>query len=135
MKWLTLAFSLFVFGVIVAVDAGYLRAQVRLVHSIPLGDKIAHFLLIGILGFLISLMAIRSQPDSQKKRTALLSGLTLIVIFSLEEASQSMFPGRNPSLADLLADCVGIALGACLALNVNTKRGSESTPAKHVGKS
>lgn len=74
---------------------------------LPIGDKIAHVALYGVLGAALawSRWSGRGRPSH-----ALLLGLGLLYGVS-DEWHQSFVPGRTASLADLAADAVGVSLG------------------------
>jgi VanZ family protein len=122
MKWLTVAFSLFIAAIIVTADMGVLNGPLRVLHRIPLGDKAGHFFLIGILSFLVTASSIRSLPHRDPGRVALSIGSMLALIFTLEEASQILIRGRNASLEDLLANYAGILVFGLAAWKIHQKR-------------
>ena len=71
-------------------------------------DKWVHFSLFALLGYL----AVRAwQLKSQRQRW-------LLVIFGCAlatECLQNWIPGRSPSVADLIADFLGLCLGATIS--------------------
>jgi len=110
--------------IIVLADLGFLRGQVDFIHSIPFGDKIGHFLLIGIFTFLIVSSVLKSGIEWNPRTAVFFTILLLAVFFSLEEASQIMFPGRHAGWDDLLANYTGIVVFSLLAWYINKKRTS-----------
>lgn len=116
LKIITLLFALFILAVILLADTGKLPGFLQFVHSVPYGDKAGHFLLVGILCFLMSRTAIRSFPQRRPKQVAALVCLGLAIVFGLEEASQILILERNASLFDWLADVMGIVVFGWLAL-------------------
>jgi VanZ family protein len=121
-KWLALLFSLFIVAVIILADAGLLAGQLAAMHALPMGDKIGHFMLIGLLAFLIILSLISELPDRDPKRIALVVAILLALIFGIEEASQGPIRGRDANIADLAANYAGIAVFSWLSLKVKLKR-------------
>jgi len=79
----------------------------QLAGSVPLGDKLGHFLLMGmlvlVLNYLLRGRSLRIGPVSMLLGT--LAGAALILF---EELSQQWIPFRTFSLADLCADALGV---------------------------
>lgn len=121
-KWLAIGFAIFVVLVILFADLGYLQGALAALHEFPFGDKIGHFLLIGILCFLIISSLIQAYPSWNPKWIAFAAIFALAVVFTLEEASQGPIRGRHASLGDLSANYAGILYFGILALRVNKKR-------------
>jgi VanZ family protein len=112
----TAAFAVVLVAIIVAADRDGLPLLIQRVYTYPAGDKVGHVTLFGGLAFLAALGFTR--------RTRLLGGLVpvstvvIVVLVTLEEASQAWFPGRTASVWDLLASYVGIAGGMLAASRV-----------------
>jgi VanZ family protein len=75
-------------------------------------DKVVHFFIFGILMFL-SCYALKKTHDYTGKpvrfiRIALLYSLALGIVIEL---IQQYVPGRGPSVADVVANSIGVALG------------------------
>jgi VanZ family protein len=77
------------------------------VDWLPIGDKIAHVALYGVLG---GALAWSRWSERGRPVHAVLLGLGLLYAVS-DEWHQSFVPGRTASLADLAADAVGLFLG------------------------
>jgi hypothetical protein len=107
-------FALFIGSVIYAADMGIGQRFFDFVRSFPLGDKISHFCLMGIMSALANLAArrrrIRLGPISFGLGTAI-----VVAVVVAEEISQIWVPGRTFDLFDLAADFLGIACGEILA--------------------
>jgi VanZ family protein len=116
MKWIAVLFSFFIVLVIVLADLDALPQVFSAVYRIPYGDKIGHFVLFGILNYLLTLFWIGSLPRLDAKRVALSVGLILVIVLAAEEVSQQFFPKRTYSLLDLSAGYAGIVLGGWIAL-------------------
>ncbi len=114
---ITVLFAVFILTVILLADTGRMPGILQFVHAIPFGDKLGHFLLIGILSFLLCKTAVRAFPHKQPQQVAALVCLGLAVVFGVEEASQSLIRVRNASFLDLLADWAGIALFGWLSVH------------------
>lgn len=117
MKWITFLFFLFIILIIVLADRGQLGI-LKLVNRIPYGDKAGHFILYGILSFLIDLTLFRSFPLQSPRLVAVISGLTLAVFIGLEEFSQQYFAERTFSLRDLIASYLGVIFFSWMALKI-----------------
>lgn len=88
MIWFTLLFSLFLFALIILADMGKLEFLLWIMNHFPLGDKMAHFFLVGILSFLVNRTAMRLLPTKSTKWVSMTVTLILVVIFTIEEISQ-----------------------------------------------
>jgi VanZ family protein len=119
MKWLTILFIVFIIVVIVFANNGKL-GSLHFIYDFPNGDKAGHFILFGILAFLLDLTVFQALPYADRKRVAVMIGLILALLIGLEEFSQKFIPERTCSLFDLLASCVGVFFFSWLALK--TKR-------------
>jgi len=122
MKWLAILFTLFILLIILFADLGFLNGPQRVMKSLPFGDKIGHFALIGTLSFLVISSLIQALPQQDPKQVAVIAGLILLFIFTVEEASQGPIRGRDASLADLSANYAGILVFSYLAWISNNKR-------------
>lgn len=123
MKWITILFALFIILIIVLADRGQL-GFLNLVNQIPYGDKAGHFILYGILTLLIDLTLFRWIPLQSPKLVAVLSGVTLALLISLEEFSQQYFVSRTYSLRDLIASYLGVIFFSWVALQVRWRQSS-----------
>ncbi|MGC8857073.1 MAG: VanZ family protein [Anaerolineae bacterium] len=84
-------------------------------EDFPHGDKVGHFLLFGILSFLINLTTLRSLRILTPRRVAVTVSLLLALALGIEEWSQHFFPARTFDLWDLCFSLLGVGLGAWLA--------------------
>ncbi len=117
MKWLTILFAVFIIVVIVLANNGKL-GSVHFIYDFRNGDKAGHFILFGILTFLLDLTFFQTFPHADRKRIAIMIGLILAFLIGLEEFSQKYFPGRTFSLFDLFASYAGVSFFSWLALKV-----------------
>jgi len=112
----TVLFTLFLFALIVLADMGKLEFLLWIMNRFPLGDKIAHFFLVGILSFLVNRTVMRLlSPRQSPKLILMIATLFLLVIFTIEEISQIPIMNRDASLSDLAANYAGILFFAFLA--------------------
>ena len=119
MKLLTILFAAFILLIILLADTGNL-GFLAIVYRIPYADKLGHFLLYGILTLLINLTLFRSLPDRKRIRSAMLSGLILILLIGLEEFSQRSFSSRTFGLDDLSASYLGVIFFSWLAIKTKS---------------
>ncbi|MEJ2726297.1 MAG: VanZ family protein, partial [Deltaproteobacteria bacterium] len=86
----------------------YLSSQTDLPaqHLFRGEDKLAHFLVFGILGFLVAGSLGPRYAETPLKGTLLII-LVVIGYGALDEAHQYFVPGRDTSVMDLTADAVG----------------------------
>src|SRR5258707_14421311 len=108
-------FALLIGSVIYAADMGIGQRYFDIVRSFPFGDKISHFVLMGIMSALANL-----ATRGRRARFGPISpgvGTTIVAIVVVaEEISQLWIPGRNFDLFDLAADFLGITCGELLAV-------------------
>jgi VanZ family protein len=75
-----------------------------------MADKVAHICEYGVLGLLL-VRALRTLP---RLRSVLLAGVAAVAIGTCigtsDELFQSLVPGRDSSVFDLIADTVGLSL-------------------------
>lgn len=128
MKWLAILFTAFIVAVIALADMGQLPSFLRVYERIPYGDKIGHFVLIGILGFLAVSTSLETLPHRDPGRVAVIAALILALIFTLEEASQGPIAGRDASWKDLFANYAGITVFSFLAYRLKTRGESTTRP-------
>ena len=120
MKRWAIFFGLFIVLVIILADTGHLGALGE-VYDFPGGDKVGHFVLFGLLSFVINLSVFQARPLDDKKRLALITSLMMALFVGLEEYSQRFFPVRSSDIFDFLASGVGIACFAWLAVKLKLK--------------
>ena len=123
MKWLAILFGILGVVIIVLADAGTLPRYLGPVYDFPNGDKVGHFLLYGILVFLIDLTLFQALPPSsslgtRRKLLAVKCGLILALIITVEEFSQQYFPHRTFDLIDLTFSYLGVIFFSWLALKI-----------------
>jgi len=121
-KWLfpaTALFSLFILAIVLAANTGNFPYPLQPLYDFPGGDKAGHFILFGILSFSLNKSALTLFPKRSPVRLVLSISLPLSILIGLEEWSQSLFPSRTTSLADLLASYAGVLVFALLAIWLN----------------
>ena len=111
---LTLAYLVAILVLIVAADRGTLPRWVSLIRRIPMGDKVAHFGLYGMLALLFNL-CLQSKTIVAGGVRCLLGSLVILVFTTLEESTQLFFQKRTFDLIDLCANLSGILILGRLA--------------------
>ncbi len=84
------------------------------VGKIPFGDKIGHFLLMGIFAFLLNL-ALNAKTVRLSFFRYLAGSLIVFGLVTIEEFSQMFVSGRTFEVNDLLFDYAGIFIFGELA--------------------
>lgn len=102
-------FSLFIIVIIIQSNRGGCDIC-RIVKAIPLGDKVGHAGLFGLLVFLIGI-ARTWRVYSWKSFLFLSSSMILAIAVALEEVSQSFFASRTADPWDLVASWIGVYFG------------------------
>jgi VanZ family protein len=115
-KWAVLL-SVLVVSVIVLVDLQKL-GPLRVVYSVPHGDKVAHFALFGLLSMSLNLAAFETWPRVRRLALAWRVSGVLAVLMAMEELSQTLLPARTASVWDVAAGYLGVALFTWMALRV-----------------
>lgn len=125
LRFVTASFVCAMLLILLLADQGTMPAFIGRLYAFPHGDsevlfrKVGHFLLMGLLSFLVNLTLARTRIARQKTsfswRNLLLASLVLSVIVTIEEFSQVLFRSRSFSLSDLFFSLLGIWFFACLA--------------------
>lgn len=108
-KIITLIYVFILTGIVLLADLRGTRYVLNFVGSIPFGDKIGHFFLMGILSFLVNL-TFEARTIRIWKLNYLLGSLIVFAVVTLEEFSQIYIRGRSFDLRDLFFDFTGIFL-------------------------
>ena len=72
-------------------------------------DKLEHFVIYFIFGFLIRITLSHSENPSVQQNVILLTMIIGVGYGALDEVHQMFVPGRSPSIYDLFADAAGMA--------------------------
>ncbi len=110
----TLVFFLFICYVIYSADTRTLPDWMYLIYHFPYGDKLGHFILYGIMAFLMNV----SFPDWAFRAGGISlpgGGLVFAAFSILEEISQSFFASRSSSWLDLACSLLGIVVFSLLS--------------------
>ena len=114
LKLLTVAYLGLITAVVISADFGLL--SLGWLHRIPFGDKGCHFVLIGILSFLLC-ASLSSHLRAKRKRTVVLATIVILaVLTSMEEMTHSLLPSRQFSTGDMACNIAGSFMLGSLAL-------------------
>jgi VanZ family protein len=113
MKTFALLFLLIILLVIVAADLDAIPPVVRDLYRFPGGDLLGHFVLYGLLAYLLA----RAFPRPLRlgRFSIPIIVLPLLALIALEEFSQSFFAARTASFSDLAFSFLGVSVGTWLA--------------------
>ncbi len=107
---------------VVLVDRGRMWDPLKdLVWQTPYGDKVAHFLLVGLL----SGLAVRASRGHRWIWGLPTAALGVFLLATAEELSQRWFPPRTVDLYDFLANTSGIVFFGWLGLRGTSGSGAE----------
>jgi VanZ family protein len=86
----------------------------RAIYDFPGGDRVGHFVLYGILAFLLA----SAFPRAVRLGLVSVPGVILVLLAfaALEEYSQTFFSTRTADLVDLVFSILGILVGGWLAI-------------------
>lgn len=109
-KWTRYAqlYILTLVALVAAADLGRLPAAVFLLR-LPGGDKLGHFVLMGVLSLLVHLAWDRRRPEGRARWAV---SLVLLLLVVLEEVSQLWLGNRHFEWLDVIADAAGILVFA-----------------------
>ncbi|MEM9326120.1 MAG: VanZ family protein [Bacteroidota bacterium] len=94
---------------IVLADIDHETLNMSALKRAPMGDKLAHLVLFGLLALALNTALKYRQIDGLGKRWQL--GSLLVLAFScLEECSQLALVSRTFDLTDMLANLIGVSL-------------------------
>jgi VanZ family protein len=113
---LTFLFIAFFCLIVALADAGQSSRWWPFLARVPMGDKIGHFGLVGLLSLLCNL-AFPARRLRWGRRVGPVTLTTAILFFlvSAEELSQAFIPSRQLNLLDWFADLAGLAAGQVVA--------------------
>lgn len=113
-------------GLLVALvtlaNTGVLSPVLVWLHQLPYGDKACHFVLVGGLSFLISSTLSLRRP---RRRYVVVATtiVTIALLTSLEEFSQSMLQYRRFDRLDMLCNIAGTLVFGCATLFIPMRAG------------
>jgi hypothetical protein len=106
-KLLTGMYLLLLGAIVFCADGRDYQYLFSFIRAIPGGDKLGHFVLMGLFAFLANL-SLRCRTIRIAGKQVLLGSLIVITIITIEELSQRLIPFRSFDLFDLMADYLGV---------------------------
>lgn len=108
-KILTACYLIILAVIILVADRKSTAYLLDFIRFIPFGDKIGHFLLMGILSCLVNLW-LKMRTVGFGKIRYLLGSVIVLGLVTLEEFSQLFIGGRTFDKSDLVANFLGILI-------------------------
>jgi polysaccharide biosynthesis protein VpsQ len=125
-KILTVVYILILVGIIVLADING-TSYFMFMHYIPYGDKVGHFVLMGMFSLMLNL-ALRARTIRIWRLNYLLGSLIVAVLVLIEEISQIFVGGRTFDFGDLLSDYAGVLVFGEIARLICRKRLRKANP-------
>ncbi len=122
LRWLTLAYASTLILLIATADRGAL--VISWLAAVPAADKIGHFVLMGLLSYLVN-TALGGARWHWRRLSVLKGSAVVAALVTIEEISQLWIAYRAFDLADLAADLAGIWFFGHLA---DRRRGTADQP-------
>jgi hypothetical protein len=121
--WVALVLFAGIFvGIVVIANRGEGARWWGFLESVPYGDKLGHFGLLGTFSLLLNL-ALRGRRLTRAVPWVMLGSVLLAVAITAEECSQALLATRTFDLADLAANFAGIAAGEVVVRWILRRRG------------
>jgi VanZ family protein len=124
-RLITISYIAIIIFIIIAADMGQLNFTIRWIHSIPYGDKLGHFILVGMLAFVVNL-SLGAARWHWLGWSMLKGSLIIFILITLEECSQLFISYRHFDIGDLLSNYLGILLLGHLAIYFSSPRINEA---------
>ncbi|EDN65872.1 conserved hypothetical protein, membrane [Beggiatoa sp. PS] len=107
-KRITILYLVLILLIIAFANQGeYIHILRYLVSSIPYGDKLGHFILMGFLAFFVNLL-LNCKKIKVFQVSVLKGSAIVLIIVTFEEISQIFIDNRSYDLLDLTFDYLGI---------------------------
>ena len=113
-RLLLFGFVTFLVLLIISVNSGRMPQLWGPLYAIPFGDKIGHFVLMGMFSFLANL-SLSCRTVQISRCSIMLGTLIVFALVAAEEISQAFIATRSCDAADFVADTAGILIGAAAA--------------------
>ena len=113
-KILTACYVIILAVIIFVADRKSTAYLLNFIGNIPFGDKIGHFVLMGVLSFWVNLL-LNLRTVGIGKIRYLLGSVIVLGLVTIEEFSQLFIKGRTFDKTDLIADFIGILIFGELA--------------------
>lgn len=119
--WLVGGYVLFLGLIVFLADQKQYQPLFHFIRKTPYGDKIGHFVLMGLFSLIVNL-ALRCKRVRWWKLNLLAGSLIVALLVTLEEFSQLFIKYRTFDLTDLWFDYAGIFLFGQLAYWMSKRR-------------
>src|SRR5262245_50474998 len=93
-KILTICYVLILAGIILVADRKSTAYLLDFIRWVPYGDKVGHFVLMGILSYWVNVL-LQLRTIGFGKVRYLLGSIIVLGLVTIEEFSQLFFPGRT----------------------------------------
>ncbi len=113
--------------IIALANKNLLPSFIGQLWTLPYGDKVGHFMLIGGVGFLVNL-CLECKTWSLGRLNVLRGSAIVGVLITGEEFSQIFVPHRTFDLGDLACNYAGILCFGWLAVRVSRRLWPEDCP-------
>lgn len=118
----TALYVLLLAGIVYLAGHQHHHVLFNFIRAVPGGDKVGHFLLMGLLSFLVN-VSLGCRVVGVGGRRLLLGSLLVAAAVAAEEFSQFFLRHRSFDPLDLLSDFLGIWLFGRAALHLRARRG------------
>jgi polysaccharide biosynthesis protein VpsQ len=118
--WMTGIYVLLLMGIIYLADNPQYQELFSLIRNVPGGDKCGHFLLMGLLSFLLN-TSLHCREVNVRAKHVLLGSVVVSIAVTLEEVSQIFIQYRSFDSVDLLFDYLGIWVFGNVALYIRAR--------------
>jgi polysaccharide biosynthesis protein VpsQ len=119
--WITAIYVVLLMSIVYLADNRQYQDVFSIIRNVPGGDKCGHFLLMGLLSFLLN-TSLRCREVNVRAKHVLLGSVIVSLAVTLEEISQIFIQYRSFDLLDLLFDYLGIWVFGKVALYVWIRR-------------
>ena len=111
---IALLFFIFIGYILYSANTGREILFFQILEYIPMGDKLAHIVLIGTLAYLLNIM-LGAKTFKVNGVQILVGSFIVFGLMTVEEFSQMYIPTRNFDWVDLAANYLGIGIASQMA--------------------
>lgn len=106
-KWYTCVWAALITAIVCMANQQGPQHAFAWIYHVPAGDKLGHFVLMGVMAFLLNL-ALRGRTARPGRGQWLVGSALVLALAAAEELSQLFIPGRSFDFADLSAAAAGV---------------------------
>lgn len=130
---LLVLYTAILIGISWCADHPELKHHLDAVKSLPGGDKLGHFLLVGGLTFILN-WTLRCREFHFARGRLLLGSAIVFVLFTIDEFTQIWRPARSFDLGDLFANYAGVlCFGVLARVVVGGEKSTQAPPPETPG--